>query len=292
MVLNQTEDSLVPRQGLGNNYQIVMSSEWQPGLDLVSQCLSADIHRRWEIERRCNNILTNSEYIMCSILKQIRHLCNQSSVYCLEKQCTLKVIDVWMIKKWQLTDLWMRGGPNDKRMNEKPMRSSCMRKVPTDEIDEIGLILMRMEQHECKMHKVTDTWVMWWRWWLVRLIEWAWSPCLTWQIRQGSSEEEGSCRTSRYGRRLANTQITQLRCGMLRPITVDRPKEHGCDCKWQVKEGWIRVVALLRLWGYNNGVSNVSLLVQQQGVLEGSEGAEQYANYPSYRNLIDDRNNR
>ena len=75
-------------------------------------------------------------------------------------------------------------------------------------------------------------------------------------------------------------------------VLGDMPKGHSCDCMQQAKEGWIRAVALLRLWGCNNGVSNVSLLARQQGVLEGSEGAEQYANYPSYGNLIDNRNNR
>ena len=39
-------------------------------------------------------------------------------------------------------------------------------------------------------------------------------------------------------------------------------------------------------------VSNVSLLVRQQGVLGGSEGAEQYMNYSNYGSLIDNRNNR
>ena len=73
---------------------------------------------------------------------------------------------------------------------------------------------------------------------------------------------------------------------------VDMPKGHGCDCNQQAKEDWIRVVALLRLWGCDNGVSNVSLLAQQRGVLGGSEGAEQYANYSNYGSLIDNRNNR
>ena len=41
---------------------------------------------------------------------------------------------------------------------------------------------------------------------------------------------------------------------------VDMPKGRSCDCKRQAKEDWIRAVALLRLWGCNNGVSNVSLL--------------------------------
>ena len=40
-------------------------------------------------------------------------------------------------------------------------------------------------------------------------------------------------------------------------------------------------------------MSNNSLLVRQQGVLEeGSKGAEQYANYSNYGSLINDRNNR
>ena len=39
-------------------------------------------------------------------------------------------------------------------------------------------------------------------------------------------------------------------------------------------------------------MSNDSLLAQQQGVSEGSEGEEQYVNYSSYGNLIDDRNDR
>ena len=74
--------------------------------------------------------------------------------------------------------------------------------------------------------------------------------------------------------------------------TVDMSKGHGCDHKWQAKEDWIRAVALLRLWGCDNGVSNVGLLVRQQGVLGGSEGAEQYVNYSNYGSLIDNRNNR
>ena len=73
---------------------------------------------------------------------------------------------------------------------------------------------------------------------------------------------------------------------------IDMPKGHGCDRKWWAKEGWIRAVALLRLWGCDNGVSNDSLLVWQWGVSEGREGVEQYTNYSSYRNLIDDRNDR
>ena len=72
----------------------------------------------------------------------------------------------------------------------------------------------------------------------------------------------------------------------------DVPKGCSCDHKWQVKEGWIRAVALLRLWGCNNGVSNDSLLAWQWGVSEGSEGVEQYVNYSNYGNLIGDRNNR
>ena len=54
----------------------------------------------------------------------------------------------------------------------------------------------------------------------------------------------------------------------------DMPKGRGCDCKWQAKEDWIRAVALLRLWGCDKGVSNVSLLARQRGVLGGSEGAK------------------
>ena len=73
---------------------------------------------------------------------------------------------------------------------------------------------------------------------------------------------------------------------------VDMPKGRSCDHKWQVKEGWIRAVALLRLWGCDNGVSNDSLLAWQRGVSEGREGVEQYTNYSSYGNLIDDRNDR
>ena len=68
-------------------------------------------------------------------------------------------------------------------------------------------------------------------------------------------------------------------------------KGRGCDRKWQAEEGWIRAVALLRLWGCDKGVSNVSLLARQQGVLGGSEGAKkQYASYSNYGSLINDRN--
>ena len=70
----------------------------------------------------------------------------------------------------------------------------------------------------------------------------------------------------------------------------DMPKGRGCNRKWQAKEDWIRAVALLRLWGCDNGVSNVSLLVQQWGVLGGSEGVKQYVNYSNYGSLIDNRN--
>ena len=73
----------------------------------------------------------------------------------------------------------------------------------------------------------------------------------------------------------------------------DMPKGHGCNRKQWVKEGWIRVEALLRLWGYDNGVSNNSLLVWQQGVSEeDSKNVEQYADYSNYGSLIDDRNDR
>ena len=68
------------------------------------------------------------------------------------------------------------------------------------------------------------------------------------------------------------------------------PKGRGCDHKRQAKEDWIRAVALLRLWGCDKGVSKVSLLAWQQGVLGGSEGAKQYASYSNYGSLIDDRN--
>ena len=54
----------------------------------------------------------------------------------------------------------------------------------------------------------------------------------------------------------------------------DVPKGCGCDHKQWAKECWIRAVALLRLWGYDNGVSNGSLLVRQWGVSESSEGTE------------------
>ena len=57
-------------------------------------------------------------------------------------------------------------------------------------------------------------------------------------------------------------------------IDVDMPKGRGCDRKWQAEEDWIRAVALLRLWGCDKGVSNVSLLARQRGVLGGSEGAK------------------
>ena len=77
------------------------------------------------------------------------------------------------------------------------------------------------------------------------------------------------------------------------PCTGEMPKGHSCNCKQWVKEGWIRAVALLRLWGCNYGVSNDSLLAWQWGVLEeGSKGTEQYANYSNYGNLIDNRNDR
>ena len=54
----------------------------------------------------------------------------------------------------------------------------------------------------------------------------------------------------------------------------DVPKGRGCDRKWQAEDDWIGAVALLRLWGCDKGVSNVSLLARQRGVLGGSEGAK------------------
>ena len=72
---------------------------------------------------------------------------------------------------------------------------------------------------------------------------------------------------------------------------ADVPKGHGWNHKQWAKEGQTRVEALLRLWGCNNGVSNNSLLVQQQGVSEeGNKGVEQYVNYSNYGGLIFNRN--
>ena len=76
-------------------------------------------------------------------------------------------------------------------------------------------------------------------------------------------------------------------------IPVDMPKGCSCNCKWQAKESWIKAVTLLRLWGCDNGVSNDSLLVRQQGVSEeDSKNVEQYVDYSNYGSLIDNRNDR
>ena len=71
--------------------------------------------------------------------------------------------------------------------------------------------------------------------------------------------------------------MTSIRAWHNKWLDADMPKGRGCDRMRQAKEDWIRAVALLRLWGCDKGVSNVSLLAQQRGVLGGSEGAKRYA---------------
>ena len=68
--------------------------------------------------------------------------------------------------------------------------------------------------------------------------------------------------------------VAYLSSSFKRPHSADMPKGRGCDRKRQAKEDWIRAVALLRLWGCDKGVSNVSLLARQRRVLVGSEGAK------------------